>query len=294
MSGTRFDDFIAPARERPQLWRTALGVLMACGLFVISVLSLMAIIWFMVGPSNAQVWFERMRSASTPTGALLMLYSFAGLAFGIASATRLLHRRKARTLFGPTARLMRDFAIAAGVVFFLYGLSLVAWSQNYDALMNLDYSLWLTFLPLALLGILVQTGTEELAFRGYLQQQLAVRFRSPVIWMAVPSVLFGALHFDPTNAGPNTWAIVGTATLFAFVAADLTARTGSLGAAWGFHFANNCLAILFLATDGTITGLSLYITPYSASDPSLPRVLILTDIAMMGLAWMICRRLLRK
>jgi uncharacterized protein len=49
---------------------------------------------------------------------------------------------------------------------------------------------------------------------------------------------------------------VGAAATFGLIAADLTARTGSIGAAWGFHFANNTMAITILATDGTITGLS--------------------------------------
>lgn len=294
MSATRFDEFIEPAKAHSQLWRTLLGVLLACVVFVLGVLALMSVIRLIVGADSAVAWFERMQSASTPTGALLMLYSFTALGLGFIAATRLLLRRRAQTLFGPVPRLLRDFVTAAGIVFLLYGLSLVAWSQSFDALMNLDYSLWLSFLPIALLGVLVQTGAEELAFRGYLQQQLAARFASPIAWMLVPSLLFGMLHFDPTNMGPNTWAIVGTATLFALIAADLTARTGSLGASWGFHFANNCLAILLLATDGTITGLSLYVTPYNANDPSLPQVLILTDIAMMGIAWLVCRRVLRR
>ncbi len=52
---------------------------------------------------------------------------------------------------------------------------------------------------------LIQTGAEELVFRGYLQQQLAARFASPLIWMVLPALIFGAVHYDPATAGPNVW-----------------------------------------------------------------------------------------
>jgi len=170
----------------------------------------------------------------------------------------------------------------------------IIWSLNFDAAMNLDLSLWLSFLPLAVCGLLIQTGAEELAFRGYLQQQLAARFRTPIAWLILPSVVFGLVHLDPSRFGANAWLMVVAATMFGLVAADLTARTGSIGAAWGFHFANNCIAVLFLATEDTITGLSLYLTPYSASDSDLPVSLMLADVALLVVAWLACRRLLRR
>ena len=43
---------------------------------------------------------------------------------------------------------------------------------------NLSLGQQLPWLPAALLGMVIQTGTEELIFRGYLQQSLAARFRS--------------------------------------------------------------------------------------------------------------------
>jgi DNA-directed RNA polymerase subunit RPC12/RpoP len=39
-------------------------------------------------------------------------------------------------------------------------------------------------------GVLIQTGAEEVLFRGYLQQQLAARFASPIAWMVLPSAIF--------------------------------------------------------------------------------------------------------
>jgi membrane protease YdiL (CAAX protease family) len=109
---------------------------------------------------------------------------------------------------------------------------------------NIELSLWLSFLPLALVGVLIQTGAEEVLFRGYMQQQLAARFSSPMMWMVLPSAIFAALHYQPEIMGDNTWLMMAAVFVFAVLAADLTAVTGNIGAAWAMHFVNNALAIL--------------------------------------------------
>ena len=102
-----------------------------------------------------------------------------------------------------------------------------------------------------------------------MMQQLAARFRSPLIWLLLPAVLFGLIHFDPTTNGANNWAVIGAVGLFGLIAGDLTRRTGSLGASWGMHFANNVLALLILPVSGALDGLGLFRTPYLSDDPDL-------------------------
>jgi hypothetical protein len=121
----------------------------------------------------------------------------------------------------------------------------------------------MSFLPLALVGVLIQTGAEEVLFRGYMQQQLAARFSSPLMWMILPSAIFAALHYQPEIMGDNTWLMMAAVFVFAVLAADLTAVTGNIGAAWGMHFVNNALAILVVATDGPLSGLALFMAPIS-------------------------------
>ena len=82
--------------------------------------------------------------------------------------------------------------------------------------------------------------------------------------------------------------------LFGLFAADLTAATGSIGAAWGFHFVNNVVALAVLATDGTITGLALYLTPYAADGEEIARFAIVADVAMLTVAWALCRAVVRR
>ena len=72
-----------------------------------------------------------------------------------------------------------------------------------SATWNLPFGRWLVLLPLSLSAIIVQCAAEEIVFRGYLQQQLAARFRHPAIWIGLPSVLFALGHYMPESAGSN-------------------------------------------------------------------------------------------
>ncbi|MEO0990702.1 MAG: CPBP family intramembrane glutamic endopeptidase, partial [Pseudomonadota bacterium] len=168
------------------------------------------------------------------------------------------------------------------------------WAVTNEARPGLAFGPWLMYLPLTLVGLLVQTGAEELAFRGYLQQQVAARFRHPVFWMVIPSVLFGFLHYDPVSMGGNALIIVGATTMFGLMAADLTARSGNLGAAWGMHFANNFFALAVVAVEDTITGLALYRTAYGAGDADIPLASLALDFVVLILAWGLCRRVVRR
>ncbi|MDJ0629759.1 MAG: CPBP family intramembrane metalloprotease [Rhodobacter sp.] len=237
---------------------------------------------------------NQVANAATPAGTLILLATFLGMALGPMLAVRLLHRRPVGSLFGRAARAIRDFAGAAAIATVIYAAAVAVWFAVFDATPQLDPILWLALLPLSLAGIALQTGAEELVFRGYLQQQLAARFRSPVVWMILPSLIFGAVHYDPATTGGNALLIVGATGIFGLAAADLTAATGSLGAAWGLHFANNVFAILIVAVDGTLPGLALYTTPYAADDNGLLPMLILGDVAVLILTWFILRRALQR
>ena len=158
---------------------------------------------------------------------------------------------------------------------------------------DLTVQTWFAWLPFAALAIAAQTGAEELFFRGYLQSELAGRFRSPVVWIGLPAVLFGLAHVIPGLPLQNIALYVGWATLFGVLAADLTARTGSIGAGWGFHFANNAVALLFVATPGTITGLALYLSERGLGEPVAVTFSMLYDLAIILFVWVLIRRLLQ-
>ncbi len=286
-----FSKFTDPARARPQLWRLFLGVLLALAVYVPVSLGAVALGWRLSGDrSDLQFWVIQVTLGQKPLPMLTILGTFLGLLLGTFAAARLLQKRRPGTLFGRAPRVLGDFAKAAATAAILLGALSLAASFFSDWTPALAPADWLRYLPLAIPGILLQTASEEAFFRGYLQQQLAARFRTPLLWLFLPALLFGLAHVDLGTFGQKAWLIGAAAATFGLAAADLTIRTGSLGAAWGFHFANNALVLLFLSSEPRLNGLALYRSAVPATEAGNFGLLIALDIATTILVWLAIRR----
>lgn len=294
MFTSQFNRFIEPARGYPQIWRIILGLALIAIIYVAVLLAFVGCVWLAVGTDRLFELSGTIVTSNKPISVVVMLFSFLGMALGPMIVVRLLHKRRASTLFGQRAKVLRDFVYALAVVSAIYVVVITLWSLRFDAVPNVDFGTWITFLPLVLVALAIQTGAEELVFRGYLQQQLAARFRSPIMWMLLPSLLFGALHYDPSNPIGTIAVVIGSTALFGLVAADLTRISGSLGAAWGFHFANNLFAIGFLTIDGPLSSFALYKTPYKAAQLAEFPWMIVADLLTVVLTWWIIRQTLRR
>lgn len=288
-----FEAFVAPARRYPQIWRLLVGLVVLLGVYIAWPALMLVVAGLAVGWVEALAYAGGLAAAAEPGPVLVLLATFLGMAGGAVAAARLLHGRGAGTLIGRAPVVLRDFTAAVAVVVVVYAVLSVPWFLSWRPVPNLDLRLWLMLLPLSVAGVLVQTLAEEMVFRGYLMQQLAARFRSPLVWFLLPAVAFGLVHYDPQSHGANTWTVIAAITLFAVVAADLTRRTGSLGAAWGLHFANNTLAILVIGTPGSISGLALWVTPYRADDAAIGQML-LGDLLTVAAVWLLLGRILRR
>ncbi|MCC1481905.1 CPBP family intramembrane glutamic endopeptidase [Roseibaca sp. Y0-43] len=287
------DRYIAPARLRPQLWRLVLGV----GLILVIYLAWMAAIGFAVtlavGLDDAPLVMGQVGLGATPPSIMVLLFTFAGLVLGTFAAVRWVHKRPVASLFGPRDVLLRDFAVALGL-FLAVSVPGVVWVFASGTLSpGVPVQVWAIYAIPVLLGLIVQTGAEEIVFRGYLQQQLAARFAARWVSFVIPSVLFGLLHYAPDQMGQGAWLLVGLTGFFGLLMADLTARSGSLGMAWGLHFGNNTLAILIFTTGEALDGVALFRLPYSLADPSSLLGLLLVDLLGLVLIWALLRRWLR-
>ena len=285
--------FVAAAARRPQLWRLVAGLVVAGLIYAAGAAGTIAG-WVMLSGMDPAMAAETLIGGSSPAGLLVLLGSFAFMALGAWAAARWMHGRRLAEMIGPRAPALRDFLIGAGVVLGLNLLVVVWYAATEPLAPGLPLRTWLTLLPLALLLLLIQTGAEELLFRGYLQGQLMARFASPLVWMLLPALAFGVLHYDPVGAGANAWTVVAATFAFGLVAADLTAITGRLGAAWGFHFGNNVIAILVIAVEGGLPALALARTPFSLADPEAGGTAMLLDGAVLLVAWLVVRGLLKR
>lgn len=278
------EELVGPARAKSALWRFVLGLILVVIVYVVGLAALFGALVLLSGFAGANEWLARMSAADSPTATLLVLATFVGMGIGSLLAARILHRRPFWSLFGARMRLLRHFGLAAGLCVVIYGLSALMPSPI-EPVRNLSMGMWFSFLPLALVGVLIQTGAEEVLFRGYIQTQLAARFSSPLIWMVLPSALFAVLHYQPEMLGEDAWFMVAAIFLFALLAADLTARTGTIGAAWGFHFANNCAAILIVGIEGPLSGLALYTVPLSQIGSGVLGPMLALDLVVMVAVW---------
>jgi membrane protease YdiL (CAAX protease family) len=272
--GTDFEAWVAPARARPELWRLVAGT----GLAIVGWVAAFALA--LVVPLARQ----------SEAGVLIAyLASFAGMTLGVAVAARWLQRRSARTLIGPAGLLPRAFAAGAAVAAGLGAVSVALALASEEATRQAGLAAWAARVPLVLAALLIQTSAEEIAFRGFLMQGLAARFRSPLVWMLLPALLFGVSHLNLEAGAVNAWLMVGAATVIGLVLADVTVRTGSLSAAMGLHFANNAVAVLVLApATPVLSGLALWVVEGDPSGRDMA-LGIAFDLAIIVAAWAVWR-----
>ncbi|WP_293574663.1 type II CAAX endopeptidase family protein [Phaeobacter sp.] len=286
-------------RGHDQIWRLVIGL----AVIAIVSLGLTAAFFFVIARSGPRSLVGALVDGSSPVAVLILLGSFAAIWLGVLATIRWLHRRPVGVLIGPRAIAVRHF-LTVCVAFALLSavLTIAALVSGYapaslvnqPLTLHTEPALWLMLLPLALLCLFVQISAEELLFRGYLQRLLAVRFRTPLVWLVLPSVVFGLLHYDPANAGENAGLIALWAGGVGLLMADLTARTGSLGAACAVHFVNNVIAILVFGSPTTLSGLALFLLPYELSDPVAMQQMLWLDLGFIFCGWGLARIVLRR
>jgi len=283
--------FAAPARARAELWRTALGVLGIAALYSAGLFVALNALAAVLGDLQFARTLRGMIGGSTPQGLALMLGSFAPMLAAVIFVTGALHGRNWRSLLGrgAGANFLRVAVPLIGLSLLLMPLDL--FDPNVGRATPL--ATVLGWMPLALPLLAVQIGAEELVFRGYLLQQLGARTRSPLVWMVLPSALFGALHYAPEDFGANAVWPALWAFAFGCLAADLTARTGNLGAALGLHFATNFAGLFLVGLYGNLDGLSLYTLVINTRDAGALGPYLAQDFLVMGISWLLARLMLR-
>ncbi|UZD90528.1 CPBP family intramembrane glutamic endopeptidase [Cognatishimia activa] len=285
-------NMIAPARASASLPRLSVGLVI---LFI-------AVIAFNLGLfqilQSIEAW-DRLEyeliTGNTARAMLVTLFSFIMPAAALWVVVRLVHDRSFTSLLGPIQPAFRDFFRVFRIVLLLVAVILVLPSPaGQQPLMHLGFPAWLPLVLPALLGLFIQVTTEELIFRGYLQSQLAARFASPLVWMVLPSIFFGFLHFSPEVYGENAMLIALWATAFGIAAADLTARSGSLGPAIAMHFVNNIVAIMIVAMQHHWDGLALLHVPYGPQDVDLVRAALILEGPILLCLWLGARIAIRR
>ncbi|MEX0351036.1 MAG: lysostaphin resistance A-like protein [Paracoccaceae bacterium] len=286
------ESLVASCRPRRAIWRILLGlVIVALTLFVGY-----SVVLRMLTATGSDELVLSFITGDTQFGMLMLLACFGFMTLGVVLAARQLQRRGLQSVTGAYPLMARQFWQVLRLLVLLTLVVFLLPPYGFDAPLepNLTLGAWLVLLPLALLAVLIQVSAEEILFRGYLQQSLAARFRSPLVWMFVPSILFAFGHYSPDQAGENALLVVGLTGLFGLLMADITARSGTLGPAIALHFTNNVIALLIVGFPDMLSGLALYLTPFDMSDTGALRLWLLVDLIMMVCAWLVARIAMRR
>lgn len=111
---------------------------------------------------------------------------------------------------------------------------------------------WLPLLAIGLIGLAIQTASEELLFRGYLTQFARRLVKHPAFYLSVPALVFAAPHIaNVKSLGGGPLVMVpyfATGLLYGWAAW----RSGSLYMSWGLHFNNNLFNLLVVGTTDDI------------------------------------------
>ncbi len=282
------------AEKHVAIWRLVVGLVVMVFAYITMAL------FFQQGLTEiAQIrpsFQEELIAGATPPAMYALLLSFGMISIAVFIGVRLVHRRSGLSVFGPMMLAVPQFMRVLGILVVL-GLVLMIlppYGMGAPLVQNLEYATWMVLLPFSLVAVLVQTSAEEIFFRGYLQQQLGARFKSPIAWMVLPSILFAVGHYQPAEAGENAVMITIWAGVFGLLMADLTARSGTIGPALAVHFVNNVSALLITSLPDSLGGLALWHAPFGLGDVAQLRAWAPVDFGLMIVSWLAARLALRR
>jgi membrane protease YdiL (CAAX protease family) len=291
-----YETLIRPARPSSNPLRLMIGFVLAGALYTFLLGFSIGFAAAIIAPNgNLNSAANNLIAAATPGTMFFALLSFTLMIGALQFALKLVHKRSLTGLLGPSRNFRRQFLRVSGFLLLLQlFLFMLPASDDVPMSAGLDLHRWLQFLPFALIALLIQVSAEEMVFRGYIQSQLAARFPHPLIWIGLPSLLFGSLHYDPVIAGSNAWVMVVMLGLFGAAAADLTARSGTLGPAIALHLFNNISTLLIAAPAGNYSGLALYTYPLFTLQSSGSSMAYALNFMIVLISWLAARLALRR
>lgn len=288
--------FIAPALATPGARPVILGFIIVESLYRIG----QQVLGYGIEAIDP-LFAEQVFDGSTAPGLLVNLVSFSILTLCLAFVLRRVHGRGLSTLFGPLPRLWpqaRRTFLAVALVFLGVEALATGFVPDPGAILR-PLPEWLLLLIPGLAALLIQTGSEELFYRGYLQQQIAALAPHPAAWLILPNLAFALAHFSPYAALDENLAYLAWTFCFGLAASDLTARSGTLGPALALHLANNAYAFLFFGVaGGADSGLALVL--YPAPDSAAPVLEtppgfgLVPELTLLALTWGAARLALRR
>ena len=231
------------------------------GISMVASLVCAFILFPMMNDPEANNAFMQMIGLS-PVAYALMLATFPATLIGLFLVQKFIHKRSIVSLHTAADRInwMR-ILYAIAVTWVVYGI--VAALFHFTGLsplqMTFDPTRFFGFAIATLILIPLQSGTEEIVFRGYLNQGFGHFISNKWVVFIITSALFAAMHLSNPEAtsgaekgGLMHLIVMSSYFMFGFIMAVIVYFEDGLEAAIGVHAGNNMFAAMFVNYEGSV------------------------------------------
>jgi len=227
---------------------------------IFGVLSFSALIYFLKsGSSSEDAAMLNGWIAKSALVYMFMLMMFPPLALGLWLGVKHVQKRTILSLHTAHFKFRWGRMVFAMLVVWAiaamssYGAHVMGFSE---AKFVFDPARFWKYLPVTLLFIPLQSATEEIALRGYLNQGLGKYIKNPWIVFVITSAAFASLHLSNPEVAETVkehsiWIALSGYFFFGLFACVLTYIDGGLEAAIGMHAANNMFAAAIVGYDNS-------------------------------------------
>ena len=256
-----------------------------CGLMVVaSLFSLAKIFPLMTTPELSEL-NPKIISAS-PLIFLFILLSFPATLIVPYLGQKFLHQRSIKSLHTAASKIRWNRGLQAFfVTWIVLGLftAILHFTGISSVKSNIGAERFIAYSLICILFLPLQSATEEIIFRGYLNQGIHHLLKNKWVTFAITSFLFMAMHLANPEAVAGKESGMHALTmshyfLFGFFACLMVWMDDGLESAIGFHAANNTFAGIFVNYEGSVIP-----TPSLFIAKSNPAIDVFIAIATLGL-----------
>jgi membrane protease YdiL (CAAX protease family) len=148
-----------------------------------------------------------------------------------------------------------------------------------DFMFTWDLGNLLLLFLMFLIAIPIQVTFEELFFRGYLNQGLSLKIKSPIIIIIISSLIFGFAHFFNGDTDLSIMLHVSSAFIVGIIWSIYTLLDNGIELATGAHLANNFFAFVIIGEEG---GVGNFGTLFSVKDSDPVLSLVFSTVTLLG------------
>lgn len=233
------------------------GVVTAIGV-VMSIFGLWKLMGVMNDPEANATILKAM--GVSPIAYMLFLLVFPFSLIALYLGQKFLHKRSLLSLHTAAKKIRWSRGMQAFFVTWIVLGSLTAvghFSGLSPISTNFDAGRFLIYAIVSLIFIPMQSGTEEIVFRGYLNQGFTHILKNKWVAFIITSALFASMHLSNPEAlkGAKDGILLLTMSsyfFFGFIACLMVWMDDGLESATGFHAANNTFAAIFVNYEGSV------------------------------------------